>query len=101
HQARLLVWGAWFAGLTSTLVTVILGSRNLPLQEDWYMVPAMTGHQQHFWSWLWTRNNEHLIPIPKLTYLALLKLWPDFRVGMVFNIAVVAAIAGAFIVFMR
>ena len=45
------------------------------------------------------RTTRHRAPIPKLIYLGLLKIWPDFRVGMVFNIVVLAGVAAAFILF--
>ena len=97
----MLVWGTWVAGFVSALVVVLVNARDIPVREDWTMAPAMTGHQGHFLGWLWSQNNEHRIPVPRLVYLGLLKLWPDFRVGMVFNIVLLAAVAAAFVVFVR
>jgi hypothetical protein len=100
-RARLFVWSTWTAMFSTTLVLVVVNARNIPIYEDWQLVPAMTGHQGHFWSWLWEQNNEHRVPLPKLIYLALLKLWPDFRVGMVFSIVLLAVVAAAFIIVMQ
>jgi hypothetical protein len=71
------------------------------MYEDWQMVPALTGHQDHFLSWLWSPVNTHRVPLPRLTYLGLLKLWPDFRVGMIFNILLLGLVAAAFILYLR
>ncbi|HEY2215694.1 MAG TPA: hypothetical protein VGH31_11600, partial [Acidimicrobiales bacterium] len=80
---------------------MIVNARNIPIYEDWELVPALTGHQGHFWGWLWAQNNEHRVPLPKLIYLGLLKIWPDFRVGMIFSIVLLAVVAAGFIIFMR
>jgi hypothetical protein len=85
----------------STAIVILRGARNIPIQEDWHVIPAFTGHQSHFWQWLWKQNNEHRVPVPKLIYVGLLKLWPDFRVGMIFSLVVAAAISAAFIVVLR
>ena len=63
--------------------------------------PRPPGNQDGFWAWVWEPNNEHRVPIAKLLYVALFQLWPDFRVGMIFNLAVMAGIAAAFVVFLR
>jgi hypothetical protein len=96
----MLVWGSWVVGFASALVVVLVNARDIPVREDFTMAPAMTGHQDNFLGWLWSQNNEHRVPLPRLVYLGLLKLWPDFRVGMVFNIVLLAVIAAAFIVFL-
>jgi hypothetical protein len=100
-RARLFVWASWTVGLVSSLVLVLSNARDFPIYEDWKMVPALTGHQDHFWDWLWSPVNTHRVPLPRLIYLGLLKLWPDFRVGMVFNILFLGLIAAAFILYLR
>jgi hypothetical protein len=100
-QVRVLVWVVWLAAFVSALVLVVANGRDVPVREDFTMAPAMTGHQDDFLGWLWSQNNEHRVPVPRLIYLGLLKLWPDFRVGMVFNVVLLAAIAAAFIVFLH
>jgi hypothetical protein len=100
-RARLFVWGSWTAGLVSSFIVVLSNARNFPIYEDWQMVPALTGHQDHFLNWLWSPVNTHRVPLPRLIYLGLLKLWPDFRVGMIFNILLLGLIAAAFILYLR
>lgn len=99
--ALLVVSVVWLGAFASALVFVMLDGRDVPIHEDWTMVPALTGHQRDFFGWLWGLNNEHRVPVPRLLYLGLLKLWPDFRVRMVFNVVVLTAIAAAFILFVR
>ena len=100
-RVRVLVWAVWLATFVSALVLVVANGRDVPVHEDWTVAPAMTGHQDNFLGWLWSQNNEHRVPVPRLVYLGLLKLWPDFRVGMVFNVVLLAAIAAAFIIFLH
>ena len=100
-SARVFVWAVWVAAFLSALVLVVVNGRDVPFHEDFTMAPAMTGHQDNFLGWLWSQNNEHRVPVPRLVYLGLLKLWPDFRVGMVFNVVLLAAIAAAFLVFLH
>lgn len=47
---------------------------NVPHGEDWFWVPAYTGHEVDFWGWLWSQNNEHRVPLPRLVGLATLHL---------------------------
>lgn len=61
--------------------------RNIPMTEDWLLVPPLTGNEPDLADWLWAQNNEHRIPLPRLIMLILLKVTRgDFRAGMLFNI---------------
>ena len=75
--------------------------RNIPLAEDWLMVPPMTGHEPHLASWLWSQNNEHRSPLPRLVLLGVLAATHDFRAGMVLNVLSLAALAAAIILTAR
>jgi hypothetical protein len=89
------VIGTW-AALAAALVWCIAAfTVNVPLAEDWHMVPPLTGHTEHLWSWLWEQNNEHRLPLPRLLLLGTLAATGDFRAGMVVNVAVMAAAAMA------
>ncbi len=95
--ARALVWSAWLATTLAAVVCLLAYARNVPITEDWTLVPALTGNQPDLPSWLWSQNNEHRVPLPRAVLLALLALSHDFRAGMVFNVAVLAALAAAMI----
>jgi hypothetical protein len=75
---------------------IAVDGRDLPLAEDWLMIPALTGQERDVGRWLIEQWNEHIIPVPKLVYWGVLELGGgDFRTGMVFNALVLAALAAA------
>ena len=93
-----LVWIVWAALLLIALVTVLRYARNIPIAEDWQFVPALTGHEQDLWKWLWGQNNEHRVPFPKAVLLLLLMAsGGDFRSGMVATTISMGAMAAAMI----
>ncbi len=93
-SVRLLVLTIWLGMVIVALVNWFHGSRNVPFSEDWLLVPALTGHEPHLGTWLWSQHNEHRVPVPRLILLALLNVGQgDFRVGGAFNILVLGAIA--------
>lgn len=88
--------------LAVALCFIYQTGRNVPFHEDWVMVRPLTGQEPHFLKWLWTQNNEHRNPLPRLMLLGLLKLTHgDFRVGMVFNALTLAGVAAAMIIVAR
>jgi hypothetical protein len=90
-RARIFVWGVWTAILFFALFTLYRYGRNIPVVEDWLLVPAITGNE-NIPDWLWRQNSEHRVPLPKLILFGLLKLTHgDFRVGAYFNILIVGA----------
>ena len=101
RRARVVVWTCLALALLTSAYFVMRAGRNIPIQEDWHVILAATGHQYGFWDWVWLPNNEHRVPIAKLVYVSLFQMWPDFRVGMIFNLAAMAGMAAAFVVFMR
>lgn len=96
--ARAFVLGVWSIMMLVALICLIKYGRNIPLTEDWLLVPPLTGNEPDLLSWLWAQNNEHRIPLPRLILLGLLKATNgDFRVGMFFNVIALGAIALAMI----
>ena len=69
---------------------------DVPFWDEWNMIDVATGAQRVSIEWLWAPHNGHRIPLPKLLLLGLYKLSGcDFRVGMYFDVAALAAIAAA------
>jgi len=100
--ASIFVWGVWLVMLLVAFVCFALYSHNIPITEDWLLVPPLTGHEPNLLGWLWAQNNEHRIPFPRLILLGLLKATHgDFRAGMVFNIMILGAMAFAMISVVR
>ena len=96
--AALFVWGVWGGMVAIALWHFAYFTRNMPWAEDWLLVAAMTGREADLGSWLWSQNNEHRLPVPRLAMLALLKVTGgNFRSGAIFNIAMVALLAAGMI----
>jgi hypothetical protein len=96
--ARVFVWSVWLVMLLVALAVLIKTGRNIPFAEDWLLVTPLTGNEPNLTKWLWSQHNDHRIPFPKLILLMLLKVTNgDFRVGMLFNILILWALAYAMI----
>ena len=97
-----LVLLVWLAMSVMALALVAIYGSNVPSWDDWDMVPTATGHQPITLQWLWSQHNEHRIPVPRLIYLAMMRLLPmDFRTGMYFNVLVTGGLALAMVLVMR
>ena len=99
--APAFVWATFAVMTLIALACIVRYGRNIPLAEDWLMVPPMTGHEPHLASWLWAQNNEHRSPLPRLILLGVLATTHDFRAGMVFNVLSLAGLAAAMILTAR
>ena len=92
----------WLIMVTMALTGLVFYGKNVPLAEDWYLVPALTGHEPDLPQWLWSQNNEHRIPLPRLILLLALKIsHGDFRAGMVLSVTTLGALALAMILVAR
>jgi hypothetical protein len=94
RATAITVLATWTALFAAALVYVAHYGSNVPSWDDCDMIPTMTGAQPITAAWLWSQHSEHRIPVPRLIMLALFHLGGhDFRAGMVFNVAVTAALA--------
>lgn len=89
--ARVFVYSVWLIMMLLAVLCLIHYGRNIPLTEDWYMVAPLTDNEPNLGSWLWSSNNGHRVPLPRLILLGLLKVTKDFRSGMVLNIFTLGA----------
>jgi hypothetical protein len=94
----IFVWSVWL-GLSLLLTYFVLTySVDIPFLDDWEMIPGLTGVQPVTLDWLWAQHNEHRIFIPRIIYLAIVKLGSyDFRAGAVFDLLLLSATAAALI----
>ncbi len=93
-KASLFVGGVWLIMMLIALTCLVAYGRNIPLAEDWVLVAPLTGNEPDLWGWLWSQNNEHRIPLPRLILLGLLTLTKgNFRVGMLFNILILGGLS--------
>jgi hypothetical protein len=96
------VWLVWAALALALPAFVGRFSANVPIADDWELVPVLTGARPVTAAWLWEQHNEHRIPIPKLIHLALAALTgADYRAGMYFNCAALSAVAALLILTAR
>lgn len=98
YRQGLFVWLVVAAMAAFMLACIAMSGRNIPLAEDWFLVPVYYGVEPDLGQWLWAQNNEHRLPLPKLLLLGLLHLTSgDFRAGMVASVIVTAAASCALI----
>lgn len=91
-----LAWSVWAGMLAVALLAIARYGPEIPRAEDWFLVPALTGHAPSIGTWLWAQNSEHRVPLPQLAYLVLLKMTGgDFRAAMVFDTLGLAGLAAA------
>lgn len=95
------VWLVWAVTLAGILAAIVRDGRNVPFEEDWLMVAAMTGHEPDLPQWLWSQNSEHRLPLPRLVNLGLLGATGDLRATMVFDTLALAALAAGMILVAR
>ena len=101
-RAALIVWSFWLGMLVLMVWQWRPVSSPIPLAEDWYTVPLVTGQPVDLPSWLWEQNNEHRMPVARLLLLAALKgSRGDYRAGGLLNMALLAAGAAGLILFAR
>lgn len=96
--AALLTRMVW-AGLTAALLAYLARyGANLPLWDEWQMVPALSGIQPVTSAWLWAPWSEHRVPLVRLALVALARLTAcDFRAGMVASVLCLAAVSYALV----
>jgi hypothetical protein len=94
--ARIFVWGVWAALLLFDLGLIVRFGPDLPVGDDFDVVAVVTRARPATLQWLWSQHNEHRVPLPRLILLGLYRLSGyDFRAGMFWSVATLAALAGA------
>jgi len=98
----MIVWSVWTGMLVLMLWIWLPVSSPIPLAEDWYTVPILTGQPVNFPAWLWEQNNEHRMPVARLLLVAVLRVaGGDYRAGGLLNMAILAGGAAGLILFAR
>jgi hypothetical protein len=100
--ASLFVWGVWLGLTAAALYYLGRYAFNLPVCDDWHLVPLLTGKQPLTVSWLWKQLNEHRLPLIKLILLGLGWLTDyDFRAQAFLNVFLLSGLAALLIVSAR
>jgi uncharacterized membrane protein YhaH (DUF805 family) len=84
-------------GLVAWLVWLVLGAvafaaaahagPNVPMGEDWRMVPAVTGHEPEPVHWLWHQDGNDRHPVGRALTLATISITRDFRAPAVLAVS--------------
>jgi hypothetical protein len=96
--AKAFVWGIW--GLTASVAIAFVAhfGSNVPLWDDYSIVPQLAGQRPVTPSWLWEQCNEHRIPVPKLIMFSAERFaGNDVRAGMFLSLAALIGLAATLI----
>jgi len=101
-RAEPFVWTVFALLLLAAVAFVARFGSNVPIWDDWDLVPFLTGEQPVTASWLWSQHNEHRVPLPRLVHLVLNELFGfDLRIAMFLDVAAIGLLASAMIVTVR
>lgn len=94
NRRTAVVWGFLALMLIGALLYVFRFAANAPFYDEWGMVGVLDGTDSVNLSWLWSPNNDHRIPVPRVLLLSVYGVggW-DFRVAMVASTLLMAASA--------
>jgi hypothetical protein len=104
RAARIFVWSVWSIMMIVAMVSLLLYTKNFPRDEDWFLVPALTGNESNLAGWVWAQqeNSEHRVPFPRIILLIVLFITQgNFKAGGVLNIMILGALALAMIITAR
>lgn len=79
--------------LTTAIAANVIWTKNIGIQEDWLMIGPWLGKDQDVLGWLWSINNGHRTPLPRLIYLCLLWLTDQFRAGALLSQLMLSGLA--------
>jgi hypothetical protein len=96
---RAFVWLVWgLLSLMAVALVAVFGS-NIPVWDDYDIIPYEVGERPVTLEWFWEQCNEHRIALPKLILLETQRLaGNDVRAGMLLSTALLSALAAAMIV---
>src|SRR5437868_5851460 len=90
--ARTFVWGAWGVLTLAATTMVACYGVNVPVWDDYLIIPTLIGDRPVTIGWLWEQCNEHRYALPKLILLVADRLaGNDIRAGMYLSVATLAA----------
>ena len=91
-RTRAGLLAVWAAMSLAALGFGLRFGHDLPWNDEWEFVPALTGHEP-VGPWLWQQHNEHRLPLPRALYLGLYRLAGDFRTGIVAQVVILSGLS--------
>lgn len=95
--APFLVWGIWGVASAALVVVVAQCTANVPLWDEWQMVPVLTRPGPPSPQWLWAPWSEHRVPLPRLALVGLFRVTKDFRTPVFLDVMALSTLAGALV----
>lgn len=89
------VWGIWAAASVALFIVVARSTANVPLWDEWQMVPVLTRRGLPSPQWLWAPWSEHRVPLPRLILVGLFRITSDFRTPIFLGLIVLCGLAAA------
>ncbi len=83
----LAAWLLWLALGAVALGAALRAGYNVPVGQDWRMVPAVTGHEAEPVHWLWHQDGNDRHPVGRALTLATISITHDFRAPAVLTAA--------------
>jgi hypothetical protein len=100
--ASLFVWCVWAALLALAVVFVVKFGPNVPLWDDYAVVPQLVGAEPVTLGWLWSQHSEHRIPLARLILLSDFRLsGADPRPVMLLGVGLLAGLAAGLLLAVR
>jgi hypothetical protein len=89
-----VVSGTWLLSIAVCVGFISRYGLSTPYWDDWNLVPYAAGRVPISLQWLWSFQQDHRIPLPKLAFVSLYRIGQaDVRVIMLGNVAILAAAA--------
>src|SRR3569623_417440 len=93
---RLFGLAAWLTMSAVALAYVVMWGRNLPYQDDWELVPVLTGQVPWTFSWLLDQTMEHRYVLGRALLYPIFKLGGSaYRAPMLCDVLLLSGIAFA------
>lgn len=91
------------AGTVVGALSIAYRARKYPYADDWSFLPFVTGQEPVTLTWLWAQHSSHRLPLLKLLFLGLYSPFVtyDGRLGILFGIVCLAALAAVLILATR
>ena len=97
-----IAWIVWATCLVLAVAYVAAFRANVPMRHDFDVVPYLVGHWPADLEWYWRFENEHRVPLQKLTIMMLSRSSDlDFRSDKLFQIASLGAASAAILLAAR
>jgi hypothetical protein len=91
--AAVFVWGIWASLLLILLLWVGRFVPNMPLLDEWYLLPVLMGDAPPTPGWAWSQYGEHRAPLARLLDWGLTRMTgPDFRAGIWASVLILGAL---------